>query len=84
MIGPQELDSELRKKPFQPFRIVTTDGKTYDITERDIPMLWVGGHVVLIGFRVAETDPHFDRYEVVSLAHIVRLEPLPQVQKQAS
>jgi hypothetical protein len=84
MMAPQDLESELHKKPFLPFRIVTTTGKTYDITERDVPMILVGKRTVIIGFRVAETDANFDRYEVVSLVHIVRLEPLPHVQKQAS
>lgn len=83
-MAPQDLDSELHKKPFQPFRILTTTGKTYDITERDIPMLWLGKRTVLIGFRVPEGDPYFYRYEVVSLVHIVRLEPIPHSQTQAS
>lgn len=80
MLAPQDLESELRKQPFQPFRIVTTLGKTYDITERDLPMIMVGKRSVIIGFRVAEDDPNFDRYEVVSLIHIVHLEPLTQTQ----
>jgi hypothetical protein len=83
-MAPQDLDSELRKKPYQPFRIVTTTGKSYDVTERDIPMIWIGQHTVLIGFRVPDFSPFFDRYEVVSLAHIVRLEPMPLPQAQAS
>jgi hypothetical protein len=84
-MSPQDLDSELHKKPFLPFRIVTTTGKAYEITERDLPMILVGQRTVIVGFRgVAETDPHFDRYEVVSLNHIVRLEPMPHPQKQAS
>jgi hypothetical protein len=29
MMAPQDLESELKKEPFQPFRIVTTRGKTY-------------------------------------------------------
>jgi hypothetical protein len=77
MMAPQDLESELKKKPFQPFRIVTTAGKTYDITEKDVPLLLVGKRTVIIGLRVPETDPYFDRYEVVSLVHIVRLEPIP-------
>jgi hypothetical protein len=84
MMAPQDLESELKKEPFQPFRIVTTTGKAYDITLRDRPMVWIGKRTVLIGFRVPETDPYFDRYEVVSLVHIVRLEPIPQAQSQAS
>ena len=77
MMAPQDLESEVKKEPFQPFRIVTTSGKTYDITEKDRALLWIGKRVVLIGLRVPETDPYFDRYEVVSLVHIVRLEPIP-------
>jgi hypothetical protein len=82
MMTPQDLESELKKEPFQPFRIVTTGGKTYDVTEKDRPLLWIGKRVVLIGLRVPETDPYFDRYEVVSLLHIVRLEPIPVSQQQ--
>ena len=52
MMAPQDLDSELKKDPFQPFRIVTTGGKTYDITERDQPLLLVGKRTVIIGLRV--------------------------------
>lgn len=67
----------ISKEPFQPFHIVTTTGKTYDITEKDRPLLWIGKRTVFIGLRVPETDPYLDRYEVVSLIHIVRLEPIP-------
>jgi hypothetical protein len=77
----QDLESELKKEPFQPFRIVTTTGKTYDITEKDRPLLLVGRRTVIIGLRVPETDPYFDRYEVVSLLHIVRLEPIGSPQR---
>jgi hypothetical protein len=84
MMGPQDLDAELQKKPFEPFRIVTTTGKTYDVTERDRPMILVGKLTVVIGLRVPESDPYFDRYEVVALVHIVRLEPMLQPQQRAS
>lgn len=83
-MGPQDLESELKKEPFQPFRIVTTTGKTYDITVKDRPLLLVGKRTVIIGLRVPDTDPYFDRYEVVSLVHIVRLEPIPVSQQQSA
>jgi hypothetical protein len=84
MMAPQDLEFELKKEPFQPFRIVTTTGKTYDITEKDRPLLLVGKRTVIIGMHVPETDPYFDRYEVVSLVHIVCLEPIPVPQWQQS
>ena len=76
-MGSHDLTAELNKEPFLPFRIVTTSGKTYNVTERDRHMLMVLKRVVVIGLRVPENDPEFDRYEVVSLLHIVRLEPIP-------
>lgn len=73
---PLELKAELNKRPFLPFRIVTTLGKNYDVTERNRPMIRVGIGCVVIGFLLPETDPRFDRYEAVSLLHIVRREPI--------
>jgi hypothetical protein len=81
-MGPHALKSELKKEPFQPFRIVTTSGKTYDVTEKDRDMLLVLKGVVVIGLRVPESDPFIDRYEVVSLVHIVRLESIPVSEQQ--
>src|SRR5436309_520657 len=75
VMSPYDLSAELKKEPFQPFRIVTTTGKTYDIMQNDRPFLLVSNTSVIIGLRVGETSPFFDRYEVVSLDHIVRLEP---------
>src|SRR5439155_8818687 len=84
MMAPQDLESELKTEPFQPFRIVTTGGKTYDITEKDRPLLLVGKRTVIIGLRVPESDPYFDRYEVVSWVHIIRLEPISVSQQQTA
>jgi hypothetical protein len=36
----EELRDTLREQPFEPFRIVLTDGATYDIRHPDL--LWVG------------------------------------------
>ncbi len=83
MMAPQDLESELNKEPFQPFRIVTTTGKTCDITITDRPLLLIGKRTVIIGLRVSETDPYVDRHEVVSWVHIVRLEPIPTSQQSA-
>ena len=60
-MGPQDLKSELKKEPFQPFRIVTTCGKTYGVTEADRDMLLVLKRVVVIGLRVPKDEPFFDR-----------------------
>jgi hypothetical protein len=63
---------------------VTTARKTYQITEKDRPLVLVGKRSVIIGLRVPESDPYFDRYEVVSLLHIVRLEPISVPEPKAA
>jgi len=80
----QDVESELKKDPFQSFRIVTTTGKTYDITDKDRFLLLLGKRTASVGLRVPETDPYFDRYELLSLVHIVRLEPIPVCQRQSA
>jgi hypothetical protein len=84
IVAPQDLESALKKAYFQPFRIVMIDGKTYNFTEKDRPLVLVGKRAVFIGMRVAETDPYFDRYDIVSLMHIVRLEPIRVSQQQSA
>jgi hypothetical protein len=74
------LKRQLQMAPFLPFRIVTSAGKSYDVTERNRQMFWVERQCVFIGFLVPETDPCFDRIEVVSILHVVRLEPIPSQQ----
>jgi hypothetical protein len=80
MMAPQDLESKLNKEPFEPFRIVTSMGKTYDITLNDHRSLLVGKRAVMIGLCVPDTAPFFDRYEIVALANINRLEPIPGIQ----
>jgi hypothetical protein len=58
------IGAEKRPIPTVPNR--HNGGKTYDITEKDRPLLLVGKRTVIIGLRVPETDPYFERYEVVS------------------
>ena len=54
------LRRQLQLVPFLPFRIVTTAGKSYDVTERNRQMLAVERQCVFVGFLVPETDPCFD------------------------
>ena len=70
------LKKQLKLVPFLPFRIVTTTGKNYDVTGRNFQMVAVQNRCVFISLLVPETDPCFNREEVVSLLHVVRVEPL--------
>jgi hypothetical protein len=40
-MGPTRLLGALRKKPFEPFRLVTSDGTCYDIRAQGLPVVEV-------------------------------------------
>lgn len=71
---PDELLEEIRKKPFEPFRLHLSDGTSYEVRHPD--MVMVGRGKVLV-FTPASGQPGiFERYDAVNLLHVVRLEPI--------
>jgi hypothetical protein len=73
---PEDLNNELKKRPFRPFRLYLSDGKVYEVRHPDLVV--PGRSSVFVGTPPQEqpTAPFWDSYEIVSLIHIVRLEPL--------
>jgi hypothetical protein len=72
---PEDLLSHVRRRPFQPFRLTLTDGRTYEIHHPELAM--VGRSSVIIGLaRPDEPEPVFDRQVTVSLLHIMQIEPI--------
>lgn len=66
----------LRQRPFQPFRIRLTDGIIHEIRHPEMVMatpisLVIGTPVPNVPF------PAVGDYVIVSLLHVVQLEPLP-------
>jgi hypothetical protein len=74
-MASEELATNLRRKPFVPFRITLTQGSTYEIRHAELCM--AGRRSAIIGLAPTE-DPDllFDRSITVDLLHIVKLEPL--------
>jgi hypothetical protein len=72
---PQDLLQALRRRPFGPFKLHVSDGTVYEIRHPELFMVAVASAVV--GVRSAsQQPPQIERYEIVDLRHIVRLEPL--------
>ena len=71
---PADLLTYIRQRPFIPFRIHLTDGKTYDIAHPEMVMPGIVSAV--IGVPVSPAEPLYGRTETVALRHIVRLVPL--------
>jgi hypothetical protein len=75
----------LRKRPFEPFRIVQTDGTAYDVPHPD--WVWLANTYAIVGlpteqpgvptiFGIPPADVP-ERHVTIDLLHIQRLEPLP-------
>jgi hypothetical protein len=75
---PQDLLQALRRRPFVPFRLHVSDGTVYEITHPELLMVAPGSAVV--GLPGSYPFPQVERYEIVAMGHIVRLEPLATAQ----
>lgn len=73
-MSPHDLLEILRKRPFVPFRMHTTEGVSYDVRHPDEALVLATRVVVPSKSRngdVAETSEH------IALAHIHRIEEMP-------
>ena len=65
----------VRRKPFKPFRITLTDGRSYEIQHPEFAM--VGRSTVAIGLRSGNgPELVYDRLVTVDLLHIMETELL--------
>ena len=65
-----------RKDPFEPFRIVLTDGRTFDVREPDRCM--VLPTTVIVGVMKREEDELPERFAYIEAAQLRDLVPLGQ------
>ena len=75
-MSQNDLRALLLGKPFLPFRLHLSDGTTYDIRHPDLAQPTQATLLLLI----PGADPSsslWQRPQVISLRHIVRVEPLP-------
>jgi hypothetical protein len=75
-MAPADFHALLRARPFVPFRIVTPEGLTYEVHHPELCM--VGLASVVVGYPSRDDPTTYNRYDIVSLRHVFRLEPMPQ------
>jgi hypothetical protein len=63
-----------RKDPFEPFRIVLSDGRTFDVREPDRCM--VLPHTVIVGVMKREDDELPERFAYIDASQLRDLVPL--------
>jgi len=71
-MSPFDLIELLRVRPFEPFRIYASDGRTYDVRHPDQALVSLTR--VILPLPTASEIP--ERFEHLALNHIVRVEEL--------
>jgi hypothetical protein len=79
-MSPEELRETLRQQPFEPFRLVMTDGREFDVRHPDL--LWVGKRTAMVGLTGDPGQTYYERSVKIDLLHVIRLEPLEKVPPQ--
>jgi len=74
MIRREDVLENLDKRPFEPFRICMTDGRSYDVTHPDLCM--PSRHTVYVGVPDPRLRRTVVRMDQCAYVHIVRFEPL--------
>jgi hypothetical protein len=83
----EELVEVIHARPFQPFRLYVSDGRTFDV--RHPEMLLVARHSASIGVPEmgggevpGEVYPKMDRFALVDLMHVTGIEHLSSSQSE--
>ncbi len=74
-MSPEALKEFVRKQPFEPFRIVQTDGTGFEVHHPDF--LMVGVRQATIGLPAKHKPELYERAITLDLLHVIRVEPLP-------
>jgi hypothetical protein len=78
MITSDTIQERMRVEPFEPFRIVLSTGKTYEVRHKT--SLMVTARRLYVGVYLRPNDEFPERADIVAIQNIVRLEsPMPGV-----
>lgn len=73
-MSPSELRDSLRTQPFEPFRLVMSDGAGFEIRHPDL--LLIGQFSAVVGLTGKPGQPFYERTVKVDLKRVIRLEPI--------
>jgi hypothetical protein len=73
-MAPEELRTVLRQQPFEPFRLVMTDGVGFEI--RHPELLMIGQRTAVVGVTGEPGQVFYEHAVRVDLLHVIRVEPL--------
>ena len=70
----EDIYDWLKAKPFAPFRIVLTNGTTYEIHEPS--QMWPGDQSALLAFPSRDEPWEYSRFATISLYHINNIDTI--------
>ena len=79
MITANDFRERIKKQPFEPFRIVTSAGREYDIRHPDLVL--IGTRWVIVGRPSAKSPEFAEQDTKISLLHVTALEDLSSASK---
>ena len=75
MLSADDIQARLRERPFNPMRLVTSSGQSYDITHPELVL--VGRRSLIIGTASNENPSQFESVSRVAIIHITDLQDVP-------
>jgi len=79
----QEIWTALHTRPFEPFRLLMSDGTTYEVRHPELVMLGMRSLHLGIPARNQE-ELLYERAHILALSHITRLEPVDAARRAES
>jgi hypothetical protein len=79
MFTADDIQARVRQQPFQPLRIVTSAGQTFDLYHPDLIM--VGRRDLTVGRASAENPTQYEQTTRIAIMHVTALEDLPMSAK---
>jgi hypothetical protein len=73
-MAPEELREVAKHSPFEPFRVVMTNGAAHEIRHPDLIM--IGRRSAMIGMTGQPGQTFYEQTVRVDLLHVIRIEPL--------
>ncbi len=70
----QDIERELRRRPFRPFRMHLTDGTSSEVLHPELVLL--GRRSLVLGLAASAEETFYERAVDVDLIHIVRMEDI--------
>jgi hypothetical protein len=75
MLTSDDMRARVRREPFVPVRIHTSDGESYDVYHPDLIM--IGRRALVVGTASADDPATFELTSQVALLHVTAIEDLP-------